>query len=345
MANIIQAFPTGAGGSGTTDYADLTNKPSINNVELSGAKTGSDLKLQNETLATAVKIAGVNRTKVQTALTALGTAVNPKEFTAWGSGTINSTNYVDISSTVVLYATWEAGHDYSPKPGFPLPFSWNYPLADIFYLVSMTRNEDDTFIDYICYAFFTRSSKSYVKHYARRATKTNNTWTYPDWIEVGGTEYTAGDGIDMTNNVISTDNMPAADMSEIVTPLPSVMSRRMKYSTEEQVVGEWIDGKPIYQKTFTGTTPSPAGGISMNINISSLSIDEVINLNGIINWYNAPSYGQINMTMTSGGYCQTLFTRSDTIEYVCDSGFATDSSGIFKNQPYKITIQYTKTTD
>lgn len=43
--------------------------------------------------------------------------------------------------------------------------------------------------------------------------------------------------------------MPAADMSEVVTPLPSVMSRRFKYSTEEQVVGEWIDGKPLYEKT------------------------------------------------------------------------------------------------
>ena len=43
--------------------------------------------------------------------------------------------------------------------------------------------------------------------------------------------------------------MPAADMSEVVTPLPSVMSRRFKYSTEEQVVGTWIDGKPVYELT------------------------------------------------------------------------------------------------
>lgn len=25
------------------------------------------------------------------------------------------------------------------------------------------------------------------------------------------------------------------------------------YSTTEQVIGKWIDGKPLYQKTFTGT--------------------------------------------------------------------------------------------
>ena len=68
----------------------------------------------------------------------------------------------------------------------------------------------------------------------------------------GGATYTAGDGINIDeNNEISTDNMPSSDMSEVASPMPSVMSRRFKYSTEEQVVGEWIDGKPIYQKTFT----------------------------------------------------------------------------------------------
>ena len=36
----------GSGGSGTDDYTDLTNKPTINNVELSGNKTSSDLGLQ-----------------------------------------------------------------------------------------------------------------------------------------------------------------------------------------------------------------------------------------------------------------------------------------------------------
>lgn len=48
------------------------------------------------------------------------------------------------------------------------------------------------------------------------------------------------------------DPMPSTDMEEVLSPLPSVMSRRMKYSTDEQIVGTWIDGKPIYQKVLTG---------------------------------------------------------------------------------------------
>lgn len=54
------------------------------------------------------------------------------------------------------------------------------------------------------------------------------------------------------------DKMTASDMDDVVTPLPSVMSRRFKYSTEEQVIGEWIDGRPLYQKTCYFKTPTVA---------------------------------------------------------------------------------------
>lgn len=39
----VKAHSGGGGSSGTTDYTDLSNKPSINGVTLSGNKTSSDL--------------------------------------------------------------------------------------------------------------------------------------------------------------------------------------------------------------------------------------------------------------------------------------------------------------
>lgn len=39
----------GGGGGGTSDYSDLSNKPKINNVTLSGDKTDADLGLQSAT--------------------------------------------------------------------------------------------------------------------------------------------------------------------------------------------------------------------------------------------------------------------------------------------------------
>ena len=43
---VISSTATGSGGSGTTDYTDLTNKPQINSVELDGNKTLQDLGIQ-----------------------------------------------------------------------------------------------------------------------------------------------------------------------------------------------------------------------------------------------------------------------------------------------------------
>ena len=71
---------------------------------------------------------------------------------------------------------------------------------------------------------------------------------------VGGSSYTAGDGIDITSNEISTDNMLPEDMSEILDPLPGATPRNINYSTTEQKVGTWIDGKPLYQKTIVYNT-------------------------------------------------------------------------------------------
>lgn len=41
--NIPSEIPTGGGGGGTGDYSDLTNKPQINDVTLSGNKSLSDI--------------------------------------------------------------------------------------------------------------------------------------------------------------------------------------------------------------------------------------------------------------------------------------------------------------
>lgn len=43
IIDIAIAKKLAGGGGGTSDYSDLTNKPSINGVTLSGDKTGADL--------------------------------------------------------------------------------------------------------------------------------------------------------------------------------------------------------------------------------------------------------------------------------------------------------------
>lgn len=53
LYQIVDELEAQGGGGGTTDYTDLDNKPKINNVTLSGNKTGSDLGLASTSDITA----------------------------------------------------------------------------------------------------------------------------------------------------------------------------------------------------------------------------------------------------------------------------------------------------
>jgi len=151
----------------------------------------------------------------------------------------------------------------------------------------------------------------------------------------GGSTYTAGDGIDITNDVISTDNMPDTDMSEIVTPLPGTMSRRAKYSTTEQIVGEWLDGKPIYQQTIS------CGGLKNNAVTTKAhdisNIERIINLFGFAE--NA-SLGRLSLPNVSPISTSCIGLGATTSEITISTG--SDRTAFTTTY---VTIQYTKTTD
>ena len=71
-----------------------------------------------------------------------------------------------------------------------------------------------------CLAYCVATAKTY----QWKSTNTVDTDT-GKWREFtsggGGGSYTAGDGIDITNDVISTDNLQTGDMADIITPLPT----------------------------------------------------------------------------------------------------------------------------
>ena len=63
--------------------------------------------------------------------------------------------------------------------------------------------------------------------------------------------------------------------------VPSCASQDI-YSTEEQVVGRWIDGKPIYRRFLSGTVPSAAYNSAGPIVIPGMDtiedIDIIVNI-------------------------------------------------------------------
>lgn len=104
------------------------------------------------------------------------------------------------------------------------------------------------------------------------------------------------------------------------------------YSTEEQVIGTWIDDKPIYRKVITktcdaGTTISIAHNINNLNEITSLQYFTFNNGNKNtdipLNSSNSFRINRISNTTISG-----------TISNAYDSGWQ-----------LKITLEYTKTTD
>ena len=157
-------------------------------------------------------------------------------------------------------------------------------------------------------------------------------------------EYTAGDGINILDGEISTDKMPAEDMSEIVTPLPSVMSRRMKYSTDEQIVGEWIDGKPLYQKVIKGVMPTVTTDGTLVRSFVSTDISNTdfrIPVNGFIEYSDA----SISLSMISNG---NLGDAGTLVRWAFDSynRIRIDSSIVaYSDLDVYFIVQYTKTTD
>lgn len=121
-----------------------------------------------------------------------------------------------------------------------------------------------------------------------------------------------------------------------------------KYSTNETVVGKWIDGKPLYRKTFSGNTLPTTGEKKLEINVSSLDIEKGFidvthsyfhdTTNG--RYYPIPVVNvNTSTTTTANSSAQAgVYLKSDYSKMVIEGGYNMNWSAT-------ITIEYTKTTD
>lgn len=110
------------------------------------------------------------------------------------------------------------------------------------------------------------------------------------------------------------------------------------YSTEERVVGTWIDGKKIYQKSIQMTTPSANTTWAVLMDVSSWNIDTFIDYHGYIN--NQGLDSSIMPFVDANG-----LTSGFSIAYEKTSGKLYYAIHNWLNQPCVVTFKYTKTTD
>jgi len=124
-------------------------------------------------------------------------------------------------------------------------------------------------------------------------------------------------------------------------PMPSfdysnTSPEAMNFSTDEKVIGMWIDGKPLYQKVFTSEFPN--FNSDTRISISSYNIDVVTYLNAIIIGVDSPlisAYTGSGINITGN-----VFVSPDKVLILRNNSHTT----LGGNTTY-ITLQYTKTTD
>lgn len=108
------------------------------------------------------------------------------------------------------------------------------------------------------------------------------------------------------------------------------------YSTDEIVIGKWIDGKPLYRKVFNIT--NPASSNTNYVNISSMNIDTVTHLYG----YYKTNAGTFGIPFhDSNDNLSVMFISGDNNLYI-RGRFGNNYTSITE---VKVILEYTKTTD
>ena len=106
-----------------------------------------------------------------------------------------------------------------------------------------------------------------------------------------------------------------------------------EYSTDEKIIGKWIDGKPIYEKVINGTIIGSPADWTNFYDCTNLNIDNMINIKGFFNYDNIR-----NMYVDSRYSAFTYVHSTKFIQYY-------NSDLVKRNFETTLIIQYTKTTD
>ena len=106
-----------------------------------------------------------------------------------------------------------------------------------------------------------------------------------------------------------------------------------KYSTTEEVIGTWIDGKPLYRKAVKGNITAT----DQTLFVVNANIDTMVFISG----YDCPDgtyYFPFNYAQTGSTYKSIFYKKdTDTIEF--------RSNSYNPGEVYVVVLEYTKTTD
>lgn len=242
------------------------------------------------------------------------------------------------------------GDNFSYQGAKPLDARLNYSTV-----AAMKAVADATMYNG-CIAYCTEADKTYQWKSTNTVDETTGKWREynPGGGGGGGTSYTAGDGIDITNDVISTEKSEEGAIDEIIDRYPTAgelvsianaFNKGDLYSADERMIGQWIDGKPLYQKTFSGTVESKTNYTTHDLGITG-GIDTIVNVSGVMD-NNKPMIAISNDAFTASIafyiYPNDFSTASRRNTYEC---FAKpDSNQTYVGHTFIFHLQYTKASD
>ena len=128
------------------------------------------------------------------------------------------------------------------------------------------------------------------------------------------------------------------DIYKLLSKILETLNLGDVYSKDgEKRVGTWIDGKPIYRRVFSITTPSDISWKNV-FALSTYSIKQIVNLNG----YFISRDNRIMYLGSSYSENQDYYTALSIF-----NGYLQIRTGhpAFQNRPCDIYVEYTKTID
>lgn len=122
-------------------------------------------------------------------------------------------------------------------------------------------------------------------------------------------------------------------LKHILSKLKSFLEIK-NYSETEQVIGTWVDGRPLYRMVLDATLPDVA---LVDTTIANIGLGkETIHLYGMY-LYNSGQYQPINASTEKGGTSSFIFYRRGDIQAIV--------SGSALGKQCQVIIEYVKTAD
>ena len=165
--------------------------------------------------------------------------------------------------------------------------------------------------------------------------KNNFVWMVIGMAICGGTVLASNY---IASDIVYTPSDSSWKVSNVAEAINSIELSKVStnYSTEERVVGTWVDGKPLYQKTVTKASIASSGNWVIVEPYDSTR--EYKNIFGYA--LGTDSKGKINFPMPQaiyGDYIAAILDGANGVAVMCQrNGTTFDVS---------VTMQYTKTTD